>query len=524
MTWIVVGQDKGKWILVSKGDENGSLYIGHYITIEDKDENKKFILRVDDSRENFPYSPSPMIVDMDLSPLVQDQKTKNIIYASRVMEIPERDDGKASFIKPQSKARISNQDEIDAALGNTEGIPVFPASVYGRNCSRIIDNEGNFVKAYIPEEAFFHQMLITGPTGSGKTVAMKYISQYFLENLKAENGPGAILAINVKEEDMLTMDKESNTTDKTITKEWKTLGIKPHGIDTFRIYFPGNKRPNYSDSVDTKKCEKITLKTENIDPETMTGLIQNISDRGADQLPSIFRYWQGKVMRKGEKLNDFIKYFADSQKNKQFQIMDARGESSGPISMHHFVYNNVLNALTYATEYFDIEGAKELQAEDILQSGKMSVIDVTVKTGSGFGFGSVLLRDLLEKIYNTKSEKSNKTPILIIIDEVHEFYGSTRGREALQTLDAISRKGRSLQIGIVFASQTLEDMPKGIENVVNTKISFKSIGDTKYLANTAAFDPESLKIGYAIASIFNMNQLKIIKFPMSLSGVNVGKR
>ncbi len=77
MAWIIFGQKSGKLVLVSDKDEDGSLFSGHYLTVEDK--GKKFILRVDDSIEDFPYSPSPLIVDMDLSALSQDQKSINII-------------------------------------------------------------------------------------------------------------------------------------------------------------------------------------------------------------------------------------------------------------------------------------------------------------------------------------------------------------------------------------------------------------------------------------------------------------
>lgn len=519
MSWIVIGEESGKIKLISSkkdSDSDGILYAGSYLTIEEG--KKKFILRVENSGQEFPYSPSPMIVDMDLSSLSQDQKCQNLIHTTRIIEAPERENGMGSFIKPQMKARRSNQDEIDLAFENKEGIPVFPATVFGRNSQVLRDNVGKIIQVKIPEDVFFHQMLITGATGSGKTVAMKYMAQYFLENLEMENGPGAVLAVNVKEEDMLTLDKASKTRNPETLKEWSNLSLEPHGVDTFRVYYPGNRYPNYSEHVDAKKCEKITLMTEHLDPESLAGLIQNISDIGADQLPAIFRYWKQRVMKKGETLNDFIQYFADPNKERSYMALNTRDEEL-PIKMHYGTFQNVLNALTYATEYFDVERAKELDAEDILQPGKMSVIDVTEKYG--FGFGSVLLRDLLDKIYDAKSQKKNNVPILIIIDEVHEFYGSERSREALQTLDAICRKGRSLQIGVIFASQTPQDMPRGISNVVNTKVCFKSdpSGIRLLGITVSGFDPESLRAGYAIASVHGLSQLRFVKFPMSLAGV-----
>jgi len=513
MVWTVLGAEKDKVLFVSKSGTDGILHQGSYLTIIDG--SKKFIVRVDESSQYNPYSPSPLIVDMDLSPLLPDQKAVNITNATRIIEYPEREDGMSSFIKPQLTARRSGQEDIDMAIGNKEGIPIFPATAFARNIQNLCDEEGKFLQVKIPKDTFFYQMLIAGRTGSGKTVAMKYMAQYFIEEMG-----GCVLAINVKEEDLLTMDKPSKTKNPKVLKEWSDLKFTPRGLDTFRVYYPCNQNTNYSTDVDLKKCEKITLVTKHIDPETLTGLIQNLSDLGADHLPQIFRYWKQEVMENNSTMTDFLNYLAQRYQERTFPIMNIRGDILEPIRLFPGTYNNIYNSLNYATNYFDVEEAKELEAKDILQRGKMSVIDVTGK--GGFTFGSILLRDLLDKIYDAKSNKSSKIPILIIIDEVHEFYNTTRSREALQTLDSICRKGRSLEIGIIFSSQNPEDIPKGISNVVNSKIYFKSESSSiKSLGtNVSGIDTESFKQGYAVARIHSLSQLKFLKFPMSLAGVN----
>ncbi len=193
MTWIVIGEEHGKIKLVSKSGTPGLIPKGSYLTIEG--ENGKFILRVTDSIQYEPYSPSPLIVDMDLSPLRQDQKCQNIIYASRVKDLNERDDGLIDYILPQSEARRSNQEEISKAIGDIEeGPEVFLATVHSSQNQLLIDNEKKPIKAKLPEDMFFHQILVCGKTGSGKTAASKYLAQYFVEKME-----GAVLAINVKD-------------------------------------------------------------------------------------------------------------------------------------------------------------------------------------------------------------------------------------------------------------------------------------------------------------------------------------
>jgi len=49
---------------------------------------------------------------------------------------------------------------------------------------------------------------------------------------------GAVLAVNVKDIDLLTMDKATISTNTQVNKEWESLGEKPHGIDDFIIYYP----------------------------------------------------------------------------------------------------------------------------------------------------------------------------------------------------------------------------------------------------------------------------------------------
>src|SRR5512137_2114939 len=102
MAWIVLGEENGKIKLVSKShsenEKPGLLPRGSYLTIENKETRSKFILRVDDSNQTEPYRPSPLIVDMDLEGLYGDTKCQNIIYAYRIKDIVNRDDGKIDFI------------------------------------------------------------------------------------------------------------------------------------------------------------------------------------------------------------------------------------------------------------------------------------------------------------------------------------------------------------------------------------------------------------------------------------------
>ncbi|NLC92733.1 MAG: ATP-binding protein, partial [Treponema sp.] len=88
-------------------------------------------------------------------------------------------------------------------------------------------------------------------------------------------------------------------------------------------------------------------------------------------------------------------------------------------------------------------------------------------------------------------------------------------------LDTICRQGRSQEIGVIFSSQNPNDIPKGLSNVINTKIFFKSDASAvKYHGvSVSENEMQNLKKGFAVADIHEMPQLKMLKFPLAFAGV-----
>ena len=513
--WIVLGEEKGRIKLVSTSKTQYILPKGSFLTVES--DGNKHILRVADSQQDEPYSPSPMLADMDLSSLKQDQKCQNILYAYRIGDVNETTD--IDFIRPQSLARRSTQEEIDTVLGfKAEGPPVFLATLYAGKNQLLRDDQKNPIKVSLPTEMFYHQILICGKVGSGKTVASKYLAQYFVEELK---GYGAVLAINVKDVDLLTMDNPSVTSNDGLLNEWKGLGESPHGIENFTVYYPANSTIDPGQGVNLDICRRITIDVQQLEPEALSGLLIGITDVGAQHLPNIFRMWQERRRRNGGEFTfrDFVQYFArGADDNYCYQTLNSRGDQL-PVTLPWGTYQSVLRNLDFAMEFFDNEDAQAIGADDILVRGKMSVINVA--GSKGIQFGSIILRHLLKGIVEQKSTGRSDVPILIIIDEVHQFYDTSSSREALGELDTICRTGRSKEIGVIFSSQNPSDVPKGLSNVINTKIFFKS---DRSLARDygIAVTPEemrSLGKGYAIADIHGLPQVRVLKFPLAIAGV-----
>ncbi|MDD3915215.1 MAG: hypothetical protein WC108_05730, partial [Bacteroidales bacterium] len=77
------------------------------------------------------------------------------------------------------------------------------------------------------------------------------------------------------------------------------------------------------------------------------------------------------------------------------------------------------------------------------------------------------------------------------------------------------------KIGVIFSSQTPSDIPKGLINVINTKLFFKSDVGTIKAHGIVVSDSEmqNLDAGYAIVNVHGMTQLKMVKFPLAYAGV-----
>lgn len=517
MTWIVLGEQNGRIRLISKSTVTGLLPKGSYLTIEDGE--TKHILRVDESSQIEPYSPSPLIAELDLGSVAQDMKTQNQILAYRVKDLTRRTDGLIDFIKPQLTGRRSNREEVVTAISaNNTGPKVFLATIYANNNQILCDEVGAPIAISLPEDMFFHQIMIVGRTGLGKSVCTKYLSQYFVETLK-----GAVLAINVKDTDFLRMDQPSTSYDDW-KSEWEKLGESPHGIDNFTVYYPAISSIPRERGVDPSKFRRITLSIDELEPEALSGLLRNITDVASQNLPNIFRYWKEEEApkdktKKKTSFQDFILYFRKiAEDGSIFKTKNSRGEFAD-VTLHKGTIGNLLRSFDYARDFFDNADAKTLNAGDVLISGKYSVINVAVE--KGVDFGAIVLRDLLHKIVQAKNSGEYDCEILIIIDEVHQFYNNESSKEALDDLDTICRTGRSQKIGVIFSSQTPSDIPRGLSNVINTKLFFNSdITSAKNLG--IVIDPEemsSLSKGYAFCSIYGLPQVKLIKFPVSYAGV-----
>lgn len=519
--WIVTGSNRNQIKLVSSAKTDGLLPVGSYLTVVD-DYDIKHILVVEESYPISLFEPSPLVVDAGLPIMTQDQECKNVLTARELRQFPLRTDGRFNIIKPNEKAYQTTQEEINAIFPVKDGYPVFLATNYQQQ-NAILKGEKNkpiFVK--IPFNSLYLQTMVSGQTGSGKTVAMKYLIEQFLENEK-----GAVFAINVKSNDLLTLDQPTTISEDELLEktqiEWDTLQTEKTVSGDFSIYMP-YQRSRFKEGVSQDKIIKITLRTRDLEPNSLLGVLQNVTDRAAEALPNIFRYWKEVYDHDNKTFREFINWFrqrATRENSYLFNTLSQVGEPS-EISLHPGTAGSILRSLESASSFFDSpeEDCVAIDETNILVQNKLSVIDLSSR--DTMVFGSILFRHLLSKIYEAKAiTGKSDIPVLIVIDEVHQFYKTNASAQALEELNAISRMGRSEKIGVIFASQNPDDLPKGLTTIVNNRIFFRGLENVsrKYGVKDVGVDVTSLESGFALISTVSLPQVKFIKFPIPLMGV-----
>ena len=515
---------------------DGMLAKGTYLTVQtsgDGEPIRKSILKVVESHQHEVYTPSPLIADFELAStsdhgISADNLCKNFIKALRVYDIGDREDGKIDFIRPRSNASTSSIDEIKNALQvqNFKGPKILAATVFG-NRNQLLRASNSPVAIPFPEDFYWYQSQVTGATGSGKTVALKYLATEFAKTEFTVNGKkvkGCVVMINVKDQDFLKMDKPSQgKISDQIKSEWEALDLSPKGHHSFQVWCNGYSDDVKKNLVMTGVTEDLiqpkTLRAMDINPESLLGLVQDLTVQQRISLPDIFRWWQedSKKRHLNSTMSDFISYFKEKgdEMEGEFETLNIAGDRSS-VKLNSSTRASIHRKLFGVTQFFDSDSAHPVRADETLKAGKITAIDLV----DSIEFGAVLLNQVLSGVLKSKNEDKDSPPILFLIDEVHKFYGHNSAKDSLQILDNICRVGRSKKIGIIFASQEPSDIPSGLENVTNSKFYFKSPSHpsgAKDLATKA--EVANLKPGYCVARVHNVPGLTTMKFPLAPTGV-----
>jgi DNA helicase HerA-like ATPase len=140
---------------------------------------------------------------------------------------------------------------------------------------------------------------------------------------------------------------------------------------------------------------------------------------------------------------------------------------------------------------FDNPTAKAIPFDQLVQPGRTSLIDLNDTAESPY-IRNLVIADILrglqiqqEEAY-VKAEKEGKapTPLMVIIEESHEFLSRDRiakMHNLFEQVARIARRGRKRWMGLMFVTQLPQHLPDELFSLVNNYILHK-IGDSNVIA------------------------------------------
>lgn len=139
---------------------------------------------------------------------------------------------------------------------------------------------------------------------------------------------------------------------------------------------------------------------------------------------------------------------------------------------------------------FDNPKAPPLNYQKMLAPGRVSIIDLSDSDSTLVN--NLVISDLLRGVQKAQEEAykqasvlgQNPTPVVIIIEEAHEFLSAQRIRKMPilhQQVERIAKRGRKRWLGLVFVTQLPQHLPDEILGLVNNFILHK-IGDANVIS------------------------------------------
>ena len=171
---------------------------------------------------------------------------------------------------------------------------------------------------------------------------------------------------------------ESDVLNEDISREWDILDLEPEPVQNFEVLYNSYKSKDEFKQrgvKDTSCFRPITLSASRLDPEALLGIVENVTQLGQQALPDIFRYWQVNFPSKN--YGDFLEYYESAMiEDNCFKSIDLGGRIYDQ-KLSPSTSSALIQRLRSAGKFFDNKSGDQIQVEDVVKDGKMTVIDVS---------------------------------------------------------------------------------------------------------------------------------------------------
>jgi DNA helicase HerA-like ATPase len=254
--------------------------------------------------------------------------------------------------------------------------------------------------------------------------------------------------------------------------------------------------------------------------------------------PFFFRYRDvRKILYKlnpyfSEQASHFLKIFSSSKEAKECktleELIDLLDDSEfDKFKLHKSTRENILRGLYLLreTELFDLRAQRDLLVNVVKNSGNLIIFDIYNGELDDLS-QKILTYYFLDRLFAFRErqmrEGNIKGRFLIIIDEAHRFFPSSKGGEedtnyvkrVAGKIATMMRLGRRRKIGFIFSTHNPSDLSDIIVQLANTKFIFRI---SKEIAEQLGLTPTEAKmlswerngVAYLISPWLRQGKVKI---------------
>ncbi len=302
---------------------------------------------------------------------------------------------------------------------------------------------------------------IFGTVGSGKSNSV----QVLIEEASEHGWAVILLDLEAEYVDMdLPMDQDH------LVERLAQFGREPKGLADFHVYYPVSCPSERANS------QPFTLRLADFESSVTAELLQaSLAERNAmlDCIDHFEQKFQSKLATsETERLRGLLDSSPQAKLPFTLPLLRGRAVERSSRNSETLDYVGLGSKLQFLMHsgVFDQQNLRGLDVAEMLQPGRVNVIDVSVANDS---VKNLVTADLLRKAFAYKVSNVEAPPTLLVIEEAHSFMS----REKIQTMQAtlqmlrnVTRRGRKRWLSITFVSQQPGHLPPEIFELCNTRL------------------------------------------------------
>ena len=342
---------------------------------------------------------------------------------------------------------------------------------------KIVIAKNDEKELYIPAGMINRHGVITGATGTGKTISVKVLAESF----SASGIP--VFMPDIKGD--LSGTCEKGIENDNITKRVNKLNLEGFTLKKFPVRFW---------DIYGVSGHFIKAKVENIEPSLLSRIL-GLSESQEGNLNIAYRVAidEGMPIIDFKDLKAILKYISDNRENYISTYGNITPQSIGAIQRRLLEFENTGGDIFFGEPELDI---KSLIKYDInTGEGYINILNA-VELVKDYNLYSTFMLWMLNELYDKLPEVGDlaKPKLVFFIDEAHMLFdemSSSMLKKVTQIIKLIRSKG----VGVYFISQSPSDIPDGILSQLGNRIQH----------NLKAYTPVEMKKLKAAAMAFREN-------------------